>query len=66
MLRLRTFSGINLNDYSKTFNKNFKHAYASVVENLIKDNFAVIENDHFKLTLKGLLVCDEISPMFSV
>jgi len=66
LLRLRTFNGINLQDYSKTFNKNFKYAYASIVENLIKEKFAVIENDHFKLTLKGLLVCDEISPMFSV
>jgi oxygen-independent coproporphyrinogen-3 oxidase len=66
LLRLRTLNGINLKDYSKTFNKNFKHTYASIVENLIKENFAVIENDHFKLTLKGLLVCDEISPIFSV
>ena len=66
MLRLRTFNGINLKDYSKIFNKNFKQAHASVVKNLIKENFAVIENNHFKLTLKGLLVCDEISPMFSV
>ncbi len=66
MLRLRTQSGISFNDFSSTFNKDFKSTYETVIKNLINENFAVIDSDHFKLTTKGLLVCDEISPKFTI
>ncbi len=65
MLRLRTINGIDVNEFFQIFNINFMHTYAAIIEKLIKENFARIENDHFRLTHKGLLVCDEISPMFT-
>ena len=65
MLRLRTTNGINLEEYYNTFNKIFANEHASVIDQLINKKFASIEDDHFKLTFKGLMICDEISPMFS-
>ena len=65
MLRLRTTNGINLEDYYNKFNKIFANEHASVIDQLISKKFAINEDDHFKLTFKGLMICDEISPMFS-
>jgi oxygen-independent coproporphyrinogen III oxidase len=65
MLRLRTANGINLEDYYNTFNKNFTNEHASVIDQLISKKYAKLEDGHFKLTFKGLIICDEISPMFT-
>ena len=64
MLRFRTSDGINLEEYYHTFGENFKAKHKKVTDSLVNNNFARFEDGHFKLSFKGLLICDEISPKF--
>lgn len=65
MLGLRTADGINLNDFSRDFNQSFLERHDSVNTNLVDNGFAEIENGFFKLTRKGMMICDEILPRFA-
>jgi oxygen-independent coproporphyrinogen-3 oxidase len=59
-LKLRTYRGINLNSYQKIFGKNFCHQYQNEIYMLLGDKWAVLDNGYFKLTQKGMRICDEI------
>ena len=59
-LRLRTYQGINLSEFQKKFRKSFFTLFSDITETLINNKYALIENNYFKLTHKGMLVCDEI------
>jgi len=64
MLGLRTADGIDLDKFSKSFTLSFMDLHKNLNTNLIENGFAVVENGYFKLTHKGMLVCDEILPRF--
>ncbi len=65
MLSLRTFQGVNLKDFKNFHNESFIKKYGNINKELLNNGFAKIENQHFKLTRKGMLVCDEILPSFA-
>lgn len=65
MLSLRTFDGINLNEFNRDFNQSFLKKHTDLNNNLILNGFAEIKNGFFKLTRKGMLICDEILPGFA-
>lgn len=64
-LALRTYRGLHLYNFKNRFGIEFLSAYGAETVNLIDQQLAVIENDYFKLTEKGMLVCDEILPAFA-
>jgi oxygen-independent coproporphyrinogen-3 oxidase len=59
-LKLRTYRGINLHNFQKLFGKHFCHQYQEEIKLLLGDNWAVLDNGNFKLTQRGMLICDEI------
>lgn len=63
-LALRTCQGIHLPEFESTFKFNFLQSYRQPVQNLIGQAYAVVDKEYFKLTSKGMLVCDEILPQF--
>ena len=65
MLGLRTREGINLKEFKSKFKHSFLDAHAHINKNLVENGFAIIDNDFFKLTPKGMMVCDEILPRFA-
>ena len=65
MLGLRTADGINLNDFNKNFNQSFLDRHNNINTNLVDNGFAEIDNGFFKLTRKGMMICDEILPRFA-
>jgi len=64
-LALRTYRGINLIDFTKKFGVHFQNLYKSDVQILEHEKLARINNGHFQLTEKGMLICDEILPRFA-
>jgi oxygen-independent coproporphyrinogen-3 oxidase len=64
-LALRTYRGLRLAEFETRFGFNFINHYLSPIQKLIDKKLAIIQNDHFKLTEKGMLICDEILPQFS-
>jgi len=60
MLGLRTEEGINLTEFETNFEESFIYKHSSINEKLIDNGFAEIDNDFFKLTRKGIMICDEI------
>ncbi|MCB0284171.1 MAG: radical SAM family heme chaperone HemW [Calditrichaeota bacterium] len=65
MLGLRTKEGIDLKAFETNFEESFIYKYPGLNKELIENKFAVIENDRFRLTAKGLMICDEILPRFA-
>jgi len=63
-LALRTTRGLNLSAFKQKFNFHFTEKYFNITEQLINKNLAEISNNHFRLTLNGLLLSDEILPNF--
>ena len=64
-LALRTYQGLNLNSFKNRFGMEFIRTYRTEVDKLINLKLAEIQNDCFRLTEKGMLVCDEILPAFA-
>ncbi|WP_456442845.1 radical SAM family heme chaperone HemW [Caldithrix abyssi] len=64
-LRLRTYEGINLAYFEKTFHRSFLETYRKTINTLIDRDFAVIDAQVFRLTQKGMAVCDEILQYFA-
>jgi len=64
MLGLRTNRGINLHEFENHFDEPFIEMHSSTNTDLLKNNFAEIENGYFKLTRKGIMLCDEILSSF--
>ena len=65
MLRLRTFLGIDLSQFQLQYGYNFINKYSDLIKQLSNKNLAVIKNNHFRLTNKGMILCDEILPEFA-
>lgn len=63
MLSLRA-SGINLRDYKLKFNEDFMDLHKDFINNLIKNEYALFNNDLLKLTDKGYVLADEITAKF--
>ncbi len=64
-LALRTYQGLRLADFERRFGFDFIHHYLTQIQKLIDNKLAIIQNDYFRLTEKGMLICDEILPYFS-
>ena len=64
-LALRTYQGLRLADFERRFGFDFIHHYLTPIQKLIDNKLAIIQNDYFRLTEKGMLICDEILPHFS-
>ncbi len=56
--------GIHLPTYRKRFQRDLLQEFKSVVENLLSEHLAEIEQDNLRLTSKGYLLCDEICQSF--
>jgi oxygen-independent coproporphyrinogen-3 oxidase len=65
-LALRTYQGISLIDFEKNYGINFLKIFVRETKELINNNLAVVFNDYFKLTEKGMLICDEILIKFTI
>lgn len=64
-LKLRTYTGLNLKNFHRYFGKDFVDYYKFVIKNLIYHDLAILDNEYFRLTQKGMLICDEIIPHFT-
>lgn len=65
-LALRTYQGVFLADFEKHFGINFLKKFIRETQELIDNKLAIIHDDYFKLTEKGMLICDEILLKFTV
>lgn len=65
LLRLRTYAGIDLHDFEQKFGRSFLKMYRTTVNNLIEQKMAVLDDNTFALTQKGMAVCDELLSYFS-
>ncbi|XOV92717.1 MAG: radical SAM family heme chaperone HemW [Bacteroidota bacterium] len=60
LTRLRNIWGIDLKVFQELFKNNFMAINPSYIDQLISNQFAIIEDDHFHLTKKGWFIADEI------
>jgi oxygen-independent coproporphyrinogen III oxidase len=65
LLTLRTYKGLDLQAYKSTFNEDFLDRYNRPVNALVANNLAIVNRGYFKLTARGMLLCDEIIPQFA-
>jgi oxygen-independent coproporphyrinogen-3 oxidase len=63
-LSLRTTRGINLSAYEHEHHGSFQTEYRELIRDLTHEGLAVLDENHFRLTRKGLCLCDEILPHF--
>ena len=56
--------GVELAEFKSKFQIDFREKYSAPVNELVKEGFAEIENDTFRLTSKGYSLCDEISSVY--
>ncbi len=54
ILKLRTIEGINLKKYEEKFGLNPKKIYKKELDKLVKENLIEVNDEHIKLTNKGL------------
>jgi oxygen-independent coproporphyrinogen III oxidase len=64
-LSLRTYIGVDLKAFENKFQLNFKAKYKSTISPLLKAQYAEFSDTSFRLTRKGMMLCDEILPAFS-
>ncbi len=64
-LRLRTYEGLDTLYFKQHFGRSFYDSYRSTIDLLLSKEFAYWELPYFRLTKKGMAVCDEILPLFS-
>ena len=65
MLALRTAGGVGISEFNRRYRFDFLGRYGSTVSTMINAGFGRMADDHFFLTEKGMLVCDEITLQFS-
>ncbi len=65
-LALRTYQGVFLADFERHFGINFLKKFVREIQELIDNKLAIIHDDYFKLTEKGMLICDEILLKFTI
>ena len=59
-LGLRMMEGINVKDFENRFGIKIEATYTDEIEELIAEDFLVYDNDHLKLTGKGLLFYNDV------
>ena len=65
-LALRTYKGISLGGFREVSGRDFLRIFDREIKELIDSKLAIVDNDYFKLTEKGMLLCDEINLKLSV
>ena len=65
LLTLRTYQGLSMTTFENRFGINFIDKFYRETQKLIENKLAIIQDDHFKLTEKGILICDEILLQFT-
>lgn len=63
-LSLRTYRGLNLSSFKQIFEISFLEKYTQECNDLLNRHLAVTNQDFFKLTRKGMIICDAILPEF--
>lgn len=63
-LRLRLRQGFALKEYEEQFGEVFQQRYEERIKELVTHGLAVLENDRFCLTAKGILLAEEIAIRF--
>ncbi len=63
-LGLRMMEGIDLKDFENRFGIKIEAAYEDETAELIREDFLSYDNDHLKLTRKGLLFANEVAVRF--
>jgi len=64
-LNLRTYQGIFFESFQNKFGFNFVNKYEKIINPLLLENLAILEEQSFKLTQKGMTISDSILPAFS-
>lgn len=64
-LSLRTNQGLNLLQFEKRFQKSFAITYRDQIDDLIRNDLALMDDTYFRLTNKGFYICDEILTRFA-
>ncbi len=65
MLGLRTRYGVDLARFREHFRQPPDSYYPGVIEALLENRYAEIKDGFFRLTKKGLMICDEIVARFA-
>jgi len=65
-LALRTYQGLSLAEFENLFGIKFFEKFARETQKLIDNKLAIIWDDYFRLTEKGMLFCDEILTQFTL
>ncbi len=60
LLRLRMYAGLHLTEFKRKFGSDFLEKYKAETGGFLERKLAETENGYFKLTRKGMLICDEI------
>ncbi len=63
-LGLRMMEGINVKDFESRFGIKIETAYKDAIEELTTEDFLIYDNDHLKLTRKGLLFSNNVAIRF--
>ncbi len=63
-LGMRMMEGINVKDFESRFGIKIEAAYTDAVEELTTEDFLIYDNDHLKLTRKGLLFHNNVAIRF--
>ncbi len=66
MLGLRTRKGIDLHKFALDYQTPFEKKFAETCKFLTESGHACFSENRFRLTSKGLMICDEIITRFSV
>ncbi len=60
LLRLRMYAGLHLDEFERKFGSEFLETYRTETNGFLERDLAKTDNGYFKLTRKGMLICDEI------
>ncbi len=63
-LGLRKIEGVSLRRFEEKFNKKLTTVYQSVIDELQQQQLAVLEEDYFRLTPKGLFIGNDVFEKF--
>lgn len=63
-LALRLKDGVDINNFDKKYQSNFKKDYEKIIEKYSKLGLLEIKNEHCKLTEKGILLSNDIMSEF--
>jgi oxygen-independent coproporphyrinogen-3 oxidase len=56
--------GIHIKEFQRRFDHDFMKLYKPTTDELIQRGYALLENERFRLTKKGYVLCDEICQSF--